>query len=112
MATPNRRTRALASKSGVSYESLVGLMRIMEDQGRPGADREYVGRRRQFMSDGRPYDTHNPFHFIERWGMRPVGVTREVDRSEIIVGVYKDTPARMATAVGVSRTSDHRLTQR
>lgn len=100
--------RMMSGKSGPSYDQLAGLTRFAEERGQ--ADREYTGRRRQYMRDGLPYDTHRPSHYIERYGMRTYYEIVDGAYSEIILGVFKDTPARMAVAVVLSRTSDHGLT--
>ena len=102
---------------GPTYDGLMGLMgRVYEDAGDrieaarwPDETRAEAKRRlmrevyeadmrakyhmmpREFMQGyhgaGKPYDTHNPWHFQMRYGMKA--------RPGIRVGVYKDTPQVM-----------------
>jgi hypothetical protein len=50
---------------------------------------QYVSMKEYVQSDGRPYSTHNPAHFTNRYGM---GGTRI---PVIQLGVYKGTPEAM-----------------
>lgn len=75
----------------------------MAEPRRMAGVREYVGRRRQYMSDGLPYNTHNYAHYLERYGMRTWARVKAGEWVDVIVGVYADTPAKMAAAVIMSR---------
>lgn len=52
---------------------------------------KYHSRPREFVQvDGKPYDTNNVWHYINRYGMGGSGKV-----PSYTVGVYKDTPRRM-----------------
>jgi hypothetical protein len=91
---------------GPSYDDLVDLIRRVEEQTMAEPKRrkpEYVKGQRQFMSDGRVYDTHNPFHYIERWGVATWAMRKAGRNPDLWVGVFKETPKRCMMAVIASR---------
>lgn len=52
---------------------------------------KYHSRPREFVQvDGKPYDTNNPWHFTNRYGMGGAGRV-----PAYMIGVYKDTPRLM-----------------
>lgn len=55
--------------------------------------------------DGKPYSTHNVWHFTNRYGMGGAGRAEE-----LVVGVFKDTPRAMM--VECARESGARLALR
>jgi hypothetical protein len=59
---------------------------------------EYATRPREYVQGwggGLPYNTHNPWHFTDRYAMKPA---RTPNWQRVWMGVLKDTPMRMAQA--------------